>query len=132
MKSLKDKYKQLFNGKPMSNDKGLINESFGKAGIATGKRTVNEAGPGSDRRKEFQSQLISIEILKEFQSQLDEITSMLQDLTDEFGYELEMTADIEDLPEYRQWLTQLGRYSSAAEKNLKGLGKIIKQAYGGL
>lgn len=119
MKSLKDKYNQLFNGKPMSNDKGLINESFGKAGIATGKRTVNEADPGSDRRKEFQSQL-------------DEITSMLQDLTDEFGYELEMTADAEGLPEYRQWLTQLGRYSSAAEKNLKGLGKIIKQAYGGL
>jgi len=103
----------------MSNDSKLINESFGKAGIATGKRTVNEADPGSDRRKEFQSQL-------------DEITSMLQDLTDEFGYELEMTADAEGLPEYRQWLTQLGRYSSAAEKNLKGLGKIIKQAYGGL
>ena len=119
MKSLKDKYNQLFNGKPMSNDKGLINESFGKAGIVTGKRTVNEADPGSDRRKEFQSQL-------------DEITSMLQDLTDEFGYELEMTADAEGLPEYRQWLTQLGRYSEAAEKNLKGLGKIIKQAYGGL
>jgi hypothetical protein len=119
MKSLKDKYNQLFNGKPMSNDKGLIKESFGKAGIATGKRTVNEADPGSDRRKEFQSQL-------------DEIMNMLGDLTDEFGYELEMTADAEGLPEYRQWLTQLGRYSSAAEKNLKGLGKIIKQAYGGL
>jgi hypothetical protein len=119
MKSLKDKYNQLFNGKPMSNDKGLIKESFGKAGIATGKRTVNEAEPGSDRRKEFQSQL-------------DEIMSMLGDLTDEFGYELEMTADAEGLPEYRQWLTQLGRYSEAAEKNLKGLGKIIKQAYGGL
>lgn len=119
MKSLKDKYNQLFNGKPMSNDKGLINENFGKAGIATGKRMVNEADPGADRRKEFQSQL-------------DEITSMLQDLTDEFGYELEMTADAEGLPEYRQWLTQLGRYSEAAEKNLKGLGKIIKQAYGGL
>lgn len=119
MKSLKDKYNQLFNGKPMSNDKGLIKESFGKAGIATGKRIVNEAEPGSDRRKEFQSQL-------------DEIMNMLGDLTDEFGYELEMTADAEGLPEYRQWLTQLGRYSSAAEKNLKGLGKIIKQAYGGL
>ena len=119
MKNLKDKYNQLFAGKPMSNDSKLINESFGKAGIATGKRTVNEADPGSDRRKEFQSQL-------------DEITSMLQDLTDEFGYELEMTADAEGLPEYRQWLTQLGRYSSAAEKNLKGLGKIIKQAYVGL
>ena len=119
MKSLKDKYNQLFNGKPMSNDKGLIKESFGKAGIATSKRTVNEAEPGSDRRKEFQSQL-------------DEIMNMLGDLTDEFGYELEMTADAEGLPEYRQWLTQLGRYSSAAEKNLKGLGKIIKQAYGGL
>lgn len=119
MKSLKDKYNQLFNGKPMSNDKGLIKESFGKAGIATGKRTVNEAEPGSDRRKEFQSQL-------------DEIMSMLGDLTDEFGYELEMTADAEELPEYRQWLTQLGRYSQAAEKNLKGVSKIIKQAYGGL
>ena len=119
MENLKDKYNRLFSGKPMSNDKGLINEGTWKAGITTGKRTVNEADPGSDRRKEFQSQL-------------DEIMSMLGDLTDEFGYELEMTADAEGLPEYRQWLTQLGRYSSAAEKNLKGLGKIIKQAYGGL
>lgn len=119
MKSLKDKYNQLFTGKPMSDDKGLIKESFGKAGIATGKRIVNEADPGSDRRKEFQSQL-------------DEIMNMLGDLTDEFGYELEMTADTEGLPEYRQWLTQLGRYSQAAEKNLKGVAKIIKQAYGGL
>lgn len=119
MKSLKYKYNQLFAGKPMSNDSNLINENFGKAGIATGKHAVNEADPGLDRRKEFLSQL-------------DEITSMLQDLTDEFGYELETTADTEDLPEYRQWLTQLGRYSEAAQKNLKGVGKIIKQAYGGL
>ncbi len=119
MKSLKDKYNQLFAGKPMSNDTGLINEGTWKAGIVTGKRTVNEAEPGSDRRKEFQAQL-------------DEITNMLQDLTDEFGYELEMTADAEGLPEYRQWMTQLGRYSEAAQKNLKGVAKIVKQAYGGL
>jgi hypothetical protein len=123
MKSLKDKYNQLFSGKPKSNDGKLLTEGTWMAGVTTGKPTkkrMSEADAGTDRKKDFQTML-------------QEITDMLGELTDEFGYELEMTADVEGgVAEYRQWLTQLGRYSEAAEKNLKGIGKIIKQAYGGL
>jgi len=118
-----DIYKRMFAGRPRSNDSTLLSEGTWMAGVTTGKPTkkpMSEADTSTDRRNEFQAQL-------------NEIMSMLQDLTDEFGYELEMTADTESsVPEYRQWLTQLGRYSEAAEKNLKGVGKIIKQAYGGL
>ena len=123
MKSLKDKYNQLFSGKPKSNDSNLLSEGTWMVGVTTGKPTkkpMSEADASTDRKKDFQTML-------------QEITNMLGDLTDEFGYELEMTADAEGgVAEYRQWLTQLGRYSEAAEKNLKGIGKIIKQAYGGL
>lgn len=118
-----DIYKRLFTGRPMSNDATLLSEGTWMAGVTTGKPTkkpITELEAGTDRRKEFQTKL-------------QEITTMIDDLTDEFGYELEVTADVEGgVPEYRQWLTQLGRYSEAAQKNLKGIGKIIKQAYGGL
>ena len=116
--NLRDKYNQLFNGKPKSNDQALLKEGIWMTGITTGKRTVKEA---DDRGH------LTAEDFGYFQDRVDKLYDQLADLEQEIGTAAEMAAEETGYKAYEEITAQTSRYLVATQKQLDALKKYLSR-----
>ena len=116
MSDLKNKYNQLFGGKPKSNDKDLLKEGTYLFGVTTGKKTIKEVDENgaisSAEFGEIQDQL------KDIYDQLYSVQEQLDNLTNEA---LQATG----ISMYKDMNAQSARYVKAIEQQLENLTNYL-------
>jgi hypothetical protein len=118
MSDLKNKYNQLFGGKPKSNDKDLLKEGTYLFGVTTGKKTIKEADEtGNLTPGDFDP----------INRQMADIYDMLYDLEEQLDTMTNEALDATALTLYKDMNAQTSRYVKAIEQQLENLSNYLQR-----
>ena len=128
MINLKEKYKQLFEGKARSNDSLLTEnpmvQAFPKMKTDAERKAALEPSAGVPGQE---PEPIDFEY---YSDQLNKLIDTLRDFHQDIGTEIEMKGDETGNYEYETMEKQLSRYIMGAEKQLDGLQKYLERQKG--
>ena len=116
MSDLKNKYNQLFGGKPKSNDKDLLNEGTYLFGITTGKKPIKEVDEDG---------MITAAEFGEIQDQLKDIYDQLYSVQEQLDNLSTEALQATGLSVYKDMKAQSARYVKAIEQQLENLTNYL-------
>ena len=118
MSDLKNKYNQLFGGKPKSNDKDLLKEGTYMFGVTTGKKSIKEADEtGNLTPGDFDP----------INRQMADIYDMLYDLEEQLDTMTNDAFDTTGLYLYKDMNAQSSRYIKAIGQQLENLSNYLER-----
>lgn len=118
MSDLKNKYNQLFGGKPKSNDKDLLKEGTYMFGVTTGKKSIKEADEtGNLTPGDFDP----------INRQMADIYDMLYDLEEQLDTMTNDAFDATALNLYKDMNSQSSRYIKAIGQQLENLSNYLER-----
>lgn len=118
MSDLKNKYNQLFGGKPKSNDKGLLKEGTYLFGVTTGKKPIIEADEtGNLTPGDFDP----------INRQMADIYDMIYDLEEQLDTMTNDAFDATALNLYKDMNAQSSRYIKAIGQQLENLSNYLER-----
>jgi hypothetical protein len=118
MSDLKNKYNQLFGGKPKSNDKDLLKEGTYLFGVTTGKKPIKEADEtGNLTPGDFDP----------INRQMADIYDMIYDLEEQLDTMTNDAFDATALNLYKDMNAQSSRYIKAIGQQLENLSNYLER-----
>jgi hypothetical protein len=118
MSDLKNKYNQLFGGKPKSNDKDLLKEGTYLFGVTTGKKSIKEADEtGNLTPGDFDP----------INRQMADIYDMIYDLEEQLDTMTNDAFDATALNLYKDMNAQSSRYIKAIGQQLENLSNYLER-----
>jgi hypothetical protein len=118
MSDLKNKYNQLFGGKPKSNDKDLLKEGTYMFGVTTGKKPIKEADEaGNLTPGDFDT----------INRQMADIYDMIYDLEEQLDTMTNDAFDTTALYLYKDMNAQSSRYIKAIGQQLENLSNYLER-----
>ena len=125
--NLKNKYKQLFEGKVRSNDSLLTEEPMYRPGDDYGGGPAQAVDPRDPGKEMTYPDPLDIEY---FSDQLNTILESIDDFHQEIGTQVEMKGEESGNYQYETMEKQLSRYINVAQKGLENLQKYLERQKG--
>ena len=127
--NLKNKYKQLFEGKARSNDLSLTEAPMYRPGDDYGGGPAQAHDPRTDQYGKEMTYPDPLDI-EYFSDQLNTILESIDDFHQEIGTQVEMKGEESGDYQYETMEKQLSRYINVATKGLENLQKYLERQKG--